>query len=114
MIHVRYLTAPGEFLVFFGVTWSLGLVPVDVEGIVIIILATWQFVELPPRAQPRFQSWGSNSLVLVIVQNKIRMVYRVSCTAVCYVTVIALFIKKLGWSVQILGVRTRTTQWLRP
>ena len=37
-----------------------------------------------------------------------RMVYPVSCTAVCYVTVITLFIKKLGWSVQILGVRTPT------
>jgi len=31
------------------------------------------------------------------------MVYPVSCTAFCYVTVITLFIKKLGWSVQILG-----------
>ena len=35
---------------------------------------------LPSGAQPRFQSWGSNSLVDVIVQNKIRMVYPVSCT----------------------------------
>jgi len=31
------------------------------------------------------------------------MVYPVSCTAVCYVTVITLFIKELGWSVQIWG-----------
>jgi len=44
------------------------------------------------RAQPRFKSWGSNSTV----QNKIRMLYPVSCTAVCYVTVITLFIKKVG------------------
>ena len=35
---------------------------------------------------------GSNSTV----QNKIRMIYPVSCTAVCYVTVITLFIKKVG------------------
>ena len=56
-----------------------------------------------------FKVGGSKSLVYVIVQNKIRMVYPVSCTAVCYVTVITLFIKKLGWSVQILGVRTSRT-----
>jgi len=31
-----------------------------------------------------------------IVQNKIRMVYPVSWTAVCYVTVITLFIKNVG------------------
>ena len=51
---------------------------------------------VPPGAQPRFQSWGSNSLVQVIVQNKMRMVYPVSWTAVCYVTVITLFIKEVG------------------
>jgi len=39
--------------------------------------------DLPPGAQPRSQSWGSNSVVWVIIQNKIRMVYPVSCTAVC-------------------------------
>jgi len=38
-------------------------------------------------AQPRFQSWRSNSLLWVIVQNKTRMVYPVPCTAVRYVTV---------------------------
>ena len=45
------------------------------------------------------------------------MVYPVSCTAVCYVTVITLFIKKVGvvrafffWG----GVRTPDPQWLRP
>ena len=35
-------------------------------------------------------------MVWVIVQNKIWMVYLISCTAVCYVTVITLFIKKVG------------------
>ena len=45
----------------------------------------------------------------LLVQNKIRMVYPVSCTAVCYL--ITLFIKKVGWSVQFFffwggGVRT--------
>ena len=49
-----------------------------------------------PGAQPRFQSWGSNSLVYVIAENNIRMVYPVSCTAVCCVTVITLFINKVG------------------
>ena len=51
-----------------------------------------------------------------IVQNKIRMVYPVSWTAVRYVTVITLFIKKVGVVRQILGVRTSPTppQWLRP
>jgi len=34
-------------------------------------------------------------LVWVIIQNKIWMVYPVSCTAVCYVTVITLFIKNV-------------------
>jgi len=37
-------------------------------------------------------------LVYVIIQNKIWMVYPVSCTALCYVTV-----KKLGWSIRIFG-----------
>jgi len=53
------------------------------------------------RVQPRFKSWGSNSTV----QNKIRMVYPVSCTAVCYVTVITLFIKKVGVVRSHVGVR---------
>jgi len=35
-------------------------------------------------------------LVYVIVQNKIRMVYPFLWTAVCYVTVITLFVKKVG------------------
>jgi len=35
-------------------------------------------------------------LVKVIVQNKIQVVYPVSWTAVCYVTVTTLFIKKVG------------------
>jgi len=40
---------------------------------------------------------GVQFIGLVIVQNEIRMVYAVSCTAVCCVTVIiTLFIKKVG------------------
>ena len=35
-------------------------------------------------------------MVYAIIQNKIRMIYQVSRTAVCYVTVITLFIKKVG------------------
>jgi len=46
------------------------------------------------------------------------MVYPVSCTAVCYVMVITLFIKKVGVVHAIFlswGVRTpRSPQWLRP
>ena len=42
------------------------------------------------------------------------MVYPVSCTAVCYVTVITLFIKKVGVvRPNFLGAPTRP-QWLRP
>ena len=51
-------------------------------------------------AQLRCQSWGSNSLVQVIVQNKIRMVYPVSCTAVCSC------VKSWGGPSKFLGVRT--------
>ena len=42
------------------------------------------------------------------------MVYLVSCTAVCYVTVITLFIKKVGWSIQIWGSGPPITHWLHP
>jgi len=48
-------------------------------------------------------------LVYVIVQNKIQMVYLVPWTAVCYVTVITLFIKKVGVVRPNLGVRTHPT-----
>jgi len=59
-------------------------------------------------AQPRFQSCGDPipwSRLLYRTKYGWYTQFRV-ITAVCYVTVITLFIKKLGWSVQILGVRT--------
>jgi len=51
-----------------------------------------------PGAQPRFQSWGVQLLGLgyCTEQNTDGRLYPVSCTAVCYVTVIALFIKNVG------------------
>jgi len=52
------------------------------------------------RGATTFSTLGVQFLGLY-VQSKMRMVYPVSWTAVCYVTVITLFIKKLGWSVQI-------------
>ena len=56
---------------------------------------------------------GSNSLVYVIVHNKIRMVYPVSST---FVLCSLQLRKKLEWSVQIFlgGPDPPTTQWLRP
>ena len=48
--------------------------------VVLLIYFYHQFVPALTGVQPHFQSWGSNSLVLVIVQNK-RLVYTFSCTA---------------------------------
>ena len=49
------------------------------------------------RGATTFSKLGVQFIGLVIVQNEIRMVYAVSCTAVCCVTVIiTLFIKKVG------------------
>ena len=51
------------------------------------------------------------------IQNKIRMVYPVSCTAVCHVTVIALFMKKVGAIRPNFGgpdAPPPISQWLRP
>jgi len=71
-----------------GAYWTLGRVRKNWKEEEIIGWAAW--------AQPHFQSWGSNSLVEVIVQNKIQMVYPVSWTAVCCVTVITLHQKSWG------------------
>ena len=42
-----------------------------------IALSYSPFFCVLPGTQPRFQSWGSNSLILVIIQNKIRIVHPV-------------------------------------
>ena len=61
-----------------------------------------------------FSKLGSNSLVKVIIQNKIWMVYPVSWTAVCYVTIITLFIKKVGVVRPNFGCPDPRPLWLRP
>jgi len=48
-------------------------------------------------AQPRFQSWGPIPWSRLLYRTKYGWyTHPVSCTAVCYVTVITLFIKKVG------------------
>jgi len=58
------------------------------------------------RGATTFLKLGVQPLVYVIVQNKIRMVYPVSCTAVCS------YVKSWGGPFQFWGVRT--SQWLHP
>ena len=48
------------------------------------------------RGATTFSKLGVQLLGLCFVQNKIRMIFPVSCTAVCYVTVITLFITNVG------------------
>jgi len=105
-VHVAYMSVPRSSSGMFTIgrityRWQGILFPIDNALCISYALTAKGIIRSPiARGETMFAKLGVQFLGLVYCTEQNTDVYPVSWTAVCYVTVITLFIKKLGWSVQ--------------